>query len=98
MTCKDCVHLEVCVKLYCENCYGLCDECGIYSVEGKKLDVNNCNNFKDGSKQIPQKPLPEERYYGVGKCPTCNAVFLNTTTNYCGNCGQALDWGEKTEI
>jgi len=40
----------------------------------------------------PQKPLPEERYYGNGKCPKCGAVFLDKSTSYCGNCGQAIDW------
>lgn len=44
-------------------------------------------------KQIPKKPLPEDKWYGNGKCPRCNAVFLDKSTKYCGNCGQALDWG-----
>lgn len=43
-------------------------------------------------KQIPKAPLPEERYYGNGKCPRCAAVFLDKSTHYCGNCGQALEW------
>lgn len=43
--------------------------------------------------RVPKKPLPEERYYGNGQCPCCNAVFLDKSTNFCGNCGQALDWG-----
>lgn len=46
-------------------------------------------------KQIPKKPLEEKRYYGIGKCPTCNAVFMDNTTNYCGNCGQAIDWSDS---
>ena len=44
-------------------------------------------------KQIPRKPEPEPKWYGVGRCPTCRAVFCDASTNYCGNCGQALDWG-----
>ncbi len=43
-------------------------------------------------KQTPKKPLSEEQFYGNGKCPCCNAVFLDKLTKYCGNCGQALDW------
>jgi len=43
-------------------------------------------------KQIPAKPLEEMRYYGYGKCPNCGAVFMDNLTNYCWNCGQALDW------
>lgn len=46
-------------------------------------------------KQIKMKPKPENRYYGNGICPTCNAVFLDKSTKFCGNCGQALDWSGK---
>ena len=49
-------------------------------------------------KQIPARPLPEERWFGVGRCPRCNAVFLDRTTSYCGNCGQALDWPDDMEV
>ena len=42
--------------------------------------------------RIPRKPEIENRYYGVGRCPTCRAVFRDRTTNFCGNCGQAIDW------
>lgn len=41
-------------------------------------------------KQIPTRPTPYEKY--EGKC-VCGAVFLDRSTKYCGNCGQALDWG-----
>lgn len=40
-------------------------------------------------KQIPTKPNPYKQY--AGKCK-CGAVFLDGSTKYCGNCGQALDW------
>lgn len=42
-------------------------------------------------KQISKKPLPYKGY--EGKCPTCGVIFLDRSTNYCGNCGQALWWG-----
>ena len=42
--------------------------------------------------RISKKPEIENRYYGVGRCPTCRAVFRDRTTNFCGNCGQAIDW------
>ena len=45
-------------------------------------------------KQMPKKPEAESRYYGVGRCPNCRAVFRDASTNFCGNCGQALDWGD----
>lgn len=46
-------------------------------------------------KQIPKKPLLYKGY--EGKCPTCGVIFLDRSTNYCGNCGQALDWGGSDE-
>lgn len=36
----------------------------------------------------PKKVL---EYIGYcGKCPSCGAVFLDPSTPYCGNCGQAI--------
>lgn len=43
-------------------------------------------------KQIPHKVTPYKSYHG--KCK-CGVVFLDNTTNYCGNCGQRLDWGKR---
>ena len=43
-------------------------------------------------KQIAKKPTPDKKFYGFGFCPTCNACFMDNSTNYCGNCGQKLDW------
>lgn len=48
-------------------------------------------------KQVTNKPLSENKYYFTGKCPSCGAVFLDNTTKYCGNCGQALDWDNEAE-
>lgn len=42
-------------------------------------------------KQIPYKPKSYPGYYGECKC---GAVFFDKSTNYCGNCGQRLDFGE----
>ena len=42
-------------------------------------------------KQIAKKPNPDTKFYGFGFCPTCNACFMDNSTNYCGNCGQKLD-------
>lgn len=43
---------------------------------------------------VKRKPKPETRYYGNGRCPNCDAVFMDKSTRFCGNCGQALDWSE----
>lgn len=43
--------------------------------------------------RIRRKPMPEPEYcYGNGCCPNCRAYFLDKSTDFCGNCGQALDW------
>lgn len=43
-------------------------------------------------KQIPASPTAPQQ--GYRRCPSCNAGFIEElgTTNYCGNCGQALKW------
>ena len=43
-------------------------------------------------RQDAKKPNPDTKFYGFGFCPTCNACFMDNLTNYCGNCGQKLDW------
>lgn len=40
-------------------------------------------------KQIPFKPKWFMDFPGQCKC---GAVFLDKSTNFCGNCGQRLDW------
>ena len=45
-------------------------------------------------KQIQKKPkisdgIAYERYE---YCPSCG---MSVTDNYCGNCGQAIDWGNE---
>lgn len=40
-------------------------------------------------KQIPYKPTYYSGYPGKCKCGT---AFLDKSTNFCGNCGQKLDW------
>lgn len=46
-------------------------------------------------KQVPKKPT-DVRYFGeagyyIGLCPSCNAGN-NSEYQYCGDCGQKLDW------
>lgn len=53
--------------------------------------------LKAAIKGIAKYPLPDHRYYGNGKCPVCRAVFMDKSTNFCGNCGQALDWSGDGE-
>lgn len=45
-------------------------------------------------KQKSFKPVTKKLVCGVGKCK-CGVEFLNSDTNYCGNCGQRLDWSDE---
>lgn len=43
-------------------------------------------------KQIPKKPVDYDGKIKVGFCPDCEAVV---TSDFCDNCGQALDWSDN---
>ena len=45
-------------------------------------------------KQIPKKIIDYGYKTRVGFCPNCEAVV---TSDFCDNCGQALDWSEDAE-
>lgn len=45
-------------------------------------------------KQIPYKPSQQKLVWGIGRCK-CGVEFLDRKTNYCGNCGQKLDWSDE---
>ena len=47
-------------------------------------------------KQIPFRPEQEKLVAGIGRCK-CGVEFLDKSTNYCGNCGQKLDWGNEND-
>ena len=51
-------------------------------------------------KQIPQKPREEIVIANTLKfryCPACSVRFIQYGMKYCGECGQALDWGEAVQ-
>lgn len=75
---------------------GDCDKCEVtiaYDMAIKAL-----------KKQIPEKPISEERYY---ICPCCRGdlgvsdddifVYELPMPKYCDNCGQALDWSDTDD-
>lgn len=62
---------------------------------GASYGEDICTVVRDDSeKEFAKKLLPDNRYYGIGMCPTCGVVFTSRTTKHCGNCGQKLDWGD----
>lgn len=46
-------------------------------------------------KQEPFKPETTRLTIGIGRCK-CGVEFLDSKTNYCGNCGQKLNWSTET--
>lgn len=42
-------------------------------------------------KQIAKKPADYDGKIKVGFCPDCESVV---TSDFCDNCGQALDWSD----
>ena len=57
--------------------------------------VTKCNQLESYREPQAVKPYTESLVDGVGRCPRCNAVFLDRSTPFCGNCGQALEWGNN---
>lgn len=47
-------------------------------------------------KEEPYKPTTEKLLVGVGRCK-CGVEFLDKETKYCGNCGQKLNWKDRSE-
>ena len=51
-------------------------------------------------KQIPKKVVvdnvdPNGEFLSLRYCPSCGVRFIQYGMNYCGNCGQKLDWSEE---
>ena len=55
-------------------------------------------------KEIPKKVIYQlqrlnDRDFHVYKCPNCLSHLDSVScSNYCGNCGQKLDWEEDEEV
>lgn len=69
-------------------------KCNVEAYYGRKMiggtSLRVLSNLLE--RELPYKPQPSDGY--EGKCK-CGAMFLDRLTNYCGNCGQRLDWSEK---
>jgi hypothetical protein len=75
-------------------------ECAIRHIESS-LDVDPWAveiAVEAMRKQIPKKLQNLHRFRGrekcVGTCPKCGYVCCSDYGDYCGGCGQAIDWTE----
>lgn len=43
--------------------------------------------------RVSEPVKPRKGWYG--QCPSCGAVFLDDSTSFCGNCGQAITFKKE---
>lgn len=54
-------------------------------------------------KQTPKKVMPSCYSSTFKKCPVCNKIVVDCSTDtayinsFCGQCGQRLDWSDESE-
>lgn len=46
-------------------------------------------------KQIPKKAIPVKEGSVWTKCPVCGDTYID---EYCGKCGQRLDWSDENDL
>ncbi len=103
MTCKDCLHRDVC-------------RCDVYFVinekEMKEIQLQDCDKVEDKCEHFKNKADVvevkrgkwEEKTFIVFdseiklgyKCSECNTTW-DTNTNYCSNCGAKMDGERKCD-
>ena len=67
---------------------------GLCSLPFKTIHAKVAAIIKEKDKlaeyREPHPVLPYKMY--AGKCPNCGVVFLDDSTNYCGNCGLKIEF------
>lgn len=59
----------------------------------QKAEVLIEERYKLAAYRLPRMVKPYTGY--AGQCPSCGVVFLDDSTHFCGNCGQAILFPEK---
>lgn len=77
-----------------ERAIGLLGNIASYDIDRSERGAEKREAIKEAiaalEKRTPKAPIP---YKGLeGECRSCGVVFLDRSTNYCGYCGQRLDW------
>ena len=95
----------------CRRCKDKACERNIQCLQKKDIEVyeeiqqyraiGTVSEFRElKEKATPKKPI-DVRYFGeagyyIGLCPTCKSGN-NSEYEYCGDCGQKLQWFERSE-
>ena len=102
MTCKDCVHVDVCWS-YLSTVYNKCKLATPDFKLLKNIECDECQHFKDRSRFVELSHaewVEDEDMYGdpIYHCSNCNEHFVlegGTPTDncyfYCPNCGAKMD-------
>lgn len=82
MTCKDCIHYEVCYDNDIDLEFGNVaeKECSAFKNKADVQEVKR-GNWKQLYDKAP-------RYV----CTACNHLFNNRSFKFCPNCGAKMDW------
>ena len=77
-------------------------ECGdYYPLDKETLNANKSVLQELIDRATPVKPIKDAeskiRYMQTYTCPNCGGGFSGTISNFCYNCGQALDWENENE-
>lgn len=73
----------------------------MWAANGYCALVFNSNEYKDikamlqelVDRSTPKKPITDS--HSISACSNCGRIFLSGKPNYCSECGQAIDWGNK---
>lgn len=68
---------------------------------GKYACIGTVEECRTAVERMKPKKATDVRYFGeagyyIGLCPSCNEGN-NSEYQYCGNCGQAIDWSKENE-
>ena len=78
-----------------ENAYLLKEELEAYRAIGTVSEFRELKEKATGKKPTDVRYFGEAGYY-IGLCPTCKNGN-NSEYEYCGDCGQKLQWFERSE-
>ena len=89
----------------CWNCDRKVKDCNYFNDAVERLamyeDIGTVSEFRELKEKATAKKPTDVRYFGeagyyIGLCPTCKNGN-NSEYEYCGDCGQKLQWFERSE-
>lgn len=94
------------LKSYAENSWGILNETFKTAINALEeiqqyRAIGTVSEFRELKEKATAKKPTDVRYFGeagyyIGLCPTCKSGN-NSEYEYCGDCGQKLQWFERSE-